>query len=55
MKLLLTTLVVMMALVTTSGCGSKETTVIEPVDYEMTEQEQSNRDREKEALAAQRQ
>ena len=37
------------------GCGSKEPSVIQPQDYEMTEQEQANRDREREALAAQRQ
>jgi hypothetical protein len=28
-----------------SGCGSKETTVVEPETYELTEQEQANRER----------
>ncbi|WP_158222615.1 hypothetical protein [Rhodopirellula sp. MGV] len=55
MKLLLTALVVTMALVSTTGCGSSENTVIEPQDYQMTEQEESNREREKAALASQQQ
>ncbi|MDM4015491.1 hypothetical protein [Roseiconus lacunae] len=55
MKLLLSTCLVMTALIASVGCGPSETTVIQPQDYQMSEQEQSNRDREKEALAAQRQ
>lgn len=39
----------------TLGCGSGEPTVIEPQTYELTEQEQQNRERAQEILSQQRQ
>ncbi len=41
--------------VTSIGCGGKETTVIEPETYELTEQEADNRERARKMLAEQRQ
>lgn len=38
-----------------AGCGSEETKIIEPSNYELTEQESANREKEKEMLADQRQ
>ena len=48
-------LLFVLLLSTAVGCGSSEPTVIEPVNYELTEQEQSNRERAEKALAEQRQ
>ena len=48
-------LLFVLLLTTSVGCGSSEPTVIEPVNYELSEQEQSNRERAEKALAEQRQ
>jgi len=37
------------------GCGGRETTVVEPQTYELTEQEANNRERAQKMLAEQRQ
>ncbi|WP_372895254.1 hypothetical protein [Stieleria sp.] len=44
-----------LASVTLAGCGSSEPTVIQPQTYQMSEQEQANRERAAKALAEQRQ
>lgn len=44
-----------LATVTLVGCGSGEPTVIQPQTYQMSEQEQANRERAATALAEQRQ
>ncbi len=44
-----------LALTVLAGCGSSEPTVIEPETYQMSEQEQANRQRADRALAEQRQ
>lgn len=39
-----------------AGCGGRETTVIQPTEqYELTDQEQQNREREQAMMAEQRQ
>ncbi|MCA9136963.1 MAG: hypothetical protein KDB00_09390 [Planctomycetales bacterium] len=38
-----------------AGCGTSETTVIQPQTYELNEQEQANRERAEKALAEQQQ
>jgi hypothetical protein len=38
-----------------AGCGGSEPTVVEPETYELSEQEQANRERAQKALAEQRQ